>query len=208
MLKCLIRLIISKFATNSNKTQVRGKVNDRKIGQALSYFASKEADGCMNKMKAYKLLWLADRLHVRRYGRLITNDTYYAMPHGTVPSLTKSVLDGSKDSIAIQSSVQPSGDKYSFSASTELNLKVFSKSDLEVLDTICQAFGKYDQYELSELSHKFPEWSRHEKNITDPEKASSYKIFTDDFFTNVDEPSGLFVTDNEILELTKDLFNN
>ncbi|MEN9919783.1 MAG: hypothetical protein RL662_2219, partial [Bacteroidota bacterium] len=69
------------------------KVNYRKIIQTINYFAQKQPDKCMSKMKVYKLLWLADRYHVRQYGRTITGDTYYALPFGLVPSKTKDILD-------------------------------------------------------------------------------------------------------------------
>jgi hypothetical protein len=44
-------------------------------------------------MKAYKLLWLADRYHLRQYGRTITGDTYFALPLGLIPSDAKNILE-------------------------------------------------------------------------------------------------------------------
>ena len=71
-------------------------MDTRKIVQALAYLASKEDDKVMDNMKAYKLLWLADRYHLRQTGRTITGDAYYALPHGIVPSDAKNLLDGAK----------------------------------------------------------------------------------------------------------------
>ena len=44
-------------------------------------------------MKAIKLVWMADRLHLREYGRPITNDDYVAMKFGPVGSVTRNITD-------------------------------------------------------------------------------------------------------------------
>jgi len=62
--------------------------NYRKAIQTLVFFAEKE-NGTINKMKAYKLIWLSDRWHLRNYGRSILNDTYFALKFGAIPSNTR-----------------------------------------------------------------------------------------------------------------------
>jgi uncharacterized phage-associated protein len=47
-------------------------------------------------MKALKLIYFADRYHLRKYGRLVTNDIYYAMNYGPVPSSVKDIAEGSE----------------------------------------------------------------------------------------------------------------
>ena len=68
--------------------------NTNKIIQSLVFIASKMEDKTVDVMKAYKLLWLADRCHLRMYGRTITGDKYYALPMGLVPTDAKHILDG------------------------------------------------------------------------------------------------------------------
>ena len=68
--------------------------NYKKSAQALNYLANKNG-GTLNKMKAIKLIWLADRLNLRKYGRSITGDDYYALPNGPVPSATRDILESS-----------------------------------------------------------------------------------------------------------------
>ena len=65
----------------------------RKIIQALAYIVYQQPDHKVNSMKAYKLLWLADRYHLRQTGRTITGDVFYALPHGVVPSDAKNVVE-------------------------------------------------------------------------------------------------------------------
>ena len=50
----------------------------RKATQALNFFA-RQGGGSINKMKALKLVYFADRSHLRRYGRPVVGDEYLAM---------------------------------------------------------------------------------------------------------------------------------
>ena len=43
-----------------------------KATQAINFFA-RESGGQINKMKAIKLIYFAERYHLRKYGRPITN---------------------------------------------------------------------------------------------------------------------------------------
>src|SRR5438094_6949292 len=71
----------------------------RKSTQALNYFAHRSATGAparrLNKMKALKLLFFADRYHLRKYGRLVSDCAYFAMKNGPVASEAKNVAEES-----------------------------------------------------------------------------------------------------------------
>src|SRR5690554_5647220 len=67
----------------------------KKATQALNWLAVKSG-GRINKLKALKLIYLADRYHLRKYGRLITNDSYFAMDYGPVPSGVKDLAEVSE----------------------------------------------------------------------------------------------------------------
>ena len=135
----------------------------RKIIQALAYLAGKEDDKVMDNMKAFNLLWLADRYHLRQTGMTITGDAYYAMPHGIVPSDAKSLLDGAKTKMRTPRGYKDryiaSKGAYQYMALSDADLKMFSESDIEALDKVYEAYGSMDGKELSDLSHKFPEWT-------------------------------------------------
>lgn len=136
----------------------------RKSTQALNFFAT-EAGGQINKMKALKLVFLADRYHLRKYGRLITNDSYVAMQHGPVPSTTKDIAESNDylDKIPRDYSlgyIVPTNNLVLKSMDGP-DISVFSKSDIEVLKLIWDTFGHYDQYQLRDITHTYPEWTRH-----------------------------------------------
>ena len=182
----------------------------RKIIQALTYLASKEEDKVMDNMKAYKLLWLADRYHLRQTGKTITGDAYYAMPYGIVPSDTKCVLENAKTKLR-----NPKGYKeqfiankgpHEFMALTDADLQVFSDSDQEALDKVYEQFGGMDGMELSELSHQFPEWTFYSDLLNDREQKNSYRIDLDHFFEDGPQ-SDFFNESKEMLDLTQELYH-
>lgn len=133
----------------------------RKATQALNYFAQQEG-GQVNKMKALKLIYFADRYHLRKYGRLITNDNYLAMEHGPVPSASKDIaeandyLDDEHEAYSLQF-IKPL-DNLVLSSLREPDNSVLSDSDVEALRFAWDNFGHYDQFELRDLTHNYPEW--------------------------------------------------
>jgi len=64
----------------------------RKTTLVLNFFA-RESDGEINKPKALKLVYFADRCHLRRFGRPITGDEHLAIPYGPVASGAKDLTE-------------------------------------------------------------------------------------------------------------------
>jgi uncharacterized phage-associated protein len=186
------------------------RIDNRKIIQALNCFAQHQGDKTISKMKVYKLLWLADRYHLRQYGRTITGDTYYALPLGLVPSDAKNILEEKSTKFPVNrgeiSAYLAILDKNNYKSLKETNLKVFSKTDIKVINLILDTFNDRDQFELSEYSHLFPEWKRFEESLNSKDEPNGFKVNMDDFFKNVDEESSLFSDDKELLELSKQVY--
>lgn len=180
----------------------------KKAIQALNHFATREGSR-MNKMKALKLIWLSDRYHLRRYGRTITGDIYFALPFGPVASTTRDILEENTSlsdlELQYSNSFIEINDKYNYSSKSALEEKVFSKTDLEVLDIIYDTYNPLTQFELSELSHKFPEWEKY-KSLLDKGIASRYGIDANDFFDNIDDGKGLFIDEEEFISVSKEIF--
>ena len=186
-------------------------MDTQKIIQTLVYLASKQPNKQINKMKAYKLMWLVDRYHLRQYGRTVTGDAYYALPHGVVPTDAKHLLEDRLTRLTSNRDMLESyirvDDEYVYSAIAEPNMDVFSDSDIEAMNKILDAFGGMNQYQLSDLSHQFPEWLQYEPLLVAEDSKNSYKIDLDLFFENKDEASNLFVDPEELLSLTKQVFH-
>ena len=183
-----------------------------KLIQALAYLADKQPNKTIDNMKAYKLLWLADRYHLRRTGRTITGDSYYAMPHGIVPSDAKCLLEGEKTKLKssrtyLNQFIFTDGN-HEYKVIKQPDLKMFSDSDQDAIDIILKRYNKYNAKQLSELSHKFPEWLFYEDLLKDKSSKNSYKIDLDHFFEDAPkEAKTLFNENREMLELTKELYH-
>lgn len=149
---------------------------EKKRNNAIQFFASKSHNGSINRLKLIKLLWLADRIHLNRYGRFILRDKYKALPHGPVPSATLDIANQ-----PIENFITVEG--YNLISEAQFDSKYFSKSDLRVLNEVWEKYGELSQYELRDFSHKFPEWQRFENQLSDAHQPNSYSIVVDDFFS-------------------------
>ncbi len=182
-------------------------MNTEKIIQSICYLVSKQQDGVLDTMKVYKLLWLCDRLHIRRYSRTVSGDDYFALPYGPVPSTAKNLVDGKykgESGFSDYIAVLP---KHQIKAVAKPKMDEFSESDIEIMDAIWEEFGNMTAVELSNYSHTFPEWIKYESALKDSSKKNGYKIDKDLFFVNKEEKSGLFVDDEEILDMTKEVYH-
>ncbi|MEP6889480.1 MAG: Panacea domain-containing protein [Nitrospirota bacterium] len=105
-----------------------------------------------------KLLYFADRLHLERYGRLITGDSYVAMKHGPVPSGAYDIMkavrgDGTcareeeaREAFAVDG-------HYDVVPRRAANDSLFSESDRECLEEAIQQYGSLSFQELTDRSH-------------------------------------------------------
>lgn len=186
-------------------------MDTKKIIQSLNYFADSQIDKSIDNMKAYKLLWLADRWHLRQYGRTISGDEYHALPFGVVPSDAKCILEQKatklpNDIQTVNAYLQILPD-HRFSSKKKPDMSVFSDTDREALSLILAHFNQYDSLQLSEISHKFPEWMKYEQRIKDQRQKNGYKINMDYFFENHKESSNLFNDPQDLLDLTKEIYH-
>ncbi|MBA7579814.1 hypothetical protein ES708_21692 [subsurface metagenome] len=182
----------------------------KKAVQALNFFAIKEG-GSINKMKAIKLIWLSDRAHLRKYSRPILMDNYYAMRLGPVPSKTKDLAECGNtflDDIEIsyrEKYIKPHHDNINFDSLNKVDEKVFSKTDLIIMEDIFENFGKKEEFELSKISHIYPEWKQFEEILNKGERSRidlDYSVF----FEDPDIDHDYFKIDKEHLEISKSIF--
>jgi uncharacterized phage-associated protein len=181
----------------------------KKAVQALNFFAAKDG-GEINKMKAIKLIWLADRAHLRRYGRPIIMDQYYALPFGPIPSNTKDLAEvniySSDDEASYRNNYLSTIDKYNYKTINSVDVKVFSETDVAILNSVYANFGQQTEFELSELSHQYPEWKKHEDGLTN-KISSRYQMSYLDFFEDpATGNSSIFDEPAELLALAKEIF--
>lgn len=181
----------------------------KKATQTINFFAIKEG-GEIDKLKVIKLIWLADRYHLRKYGRPISNDYYYAMKLGPVASFAKdltgfNVLEEAESKYLNE--FLASGGKNVVKSEKAVDTDVFSKTDIDALEKVYAEYGKFSAPKLVDYSHIFPEWKKFEKNLNSG--ISTREIMSyQDFFLN---PTGvkeknIFNEDSEKLKYARKIF--
>ncbi len=181
----------------------------RKAVQCLNYLAEK-GGGSINKMKAIKLLWLADRLHLRLYGRPVLTGHYVAMKFGPVQSGVKDLAEDNLEFLAQEESTYRNeylglqGHNVHSKKSPDCN--VFSESENDVLNSIYKNFGLLDQFALAKLSHRYPEWDKFREQLEQGEGSRFSMDFVDFFGNPNDGKDDFFALDLEQLELSRGIF--
>lgn len=122
-----------------------------------------------------KLLYFADRLHLERYGRLISGDSYVAMKNGPVPSGAYDIMKAVRGdgTCAVEAEAQEAltvDGRYHVIPRRAANEAHFSESDLECLHETIQQYGSLSFKELTDLSHDAAWDSADENDIIELEQ--------------------------------------
>ena len=156
-----------------------------KIVMMINWFARQSHGKSVDKLELLKLVYMADRYHLRKYGRLISGDTYYAMQLGPVPSVAKMICDARDNLTAEQREIADGylevdgNDIHSKKASCK---NYFCESELEALQrTLWKAqLVRRSGESLPDFTHHFPEWKSKKRFLKTPN--SKRKLDPVDFF--------------------------
>ncbi len=129
---------------------------DAKVAvEAILLLADKSQDPTFHDIA--KLLYLADRLHLQRYGRLICGDDYVAMKHGPVASGIYDMLKAIRYGHSLhhfpelKDAFQVNG--YTVIPLRSPDLEWLSDSDVECLTEAIDVYDHLSFNQLTELSH-------------------------------------------------------
>lgn len=178
--------------------------------QALAYLLQLDDNHKMKRLKLIKLLWAADRLHIRRYGRTITVSDYYALPHGPVNSLALDIASVSSDYLSDEVVVYISNYLTANGSDTAMSLfpgdDYLAQSEKDMLKMAYDKFGNVDRFTLADdISHRYPEWTKKESKL---KNSTSNRALIDksDFFLNPECDDEYFGESNDILSLSKEVY--
>jgi uncharacterized phage-associated protein len=154
--------------------KLRFRFNAAKFVNAVAYLAQ----ACPNstKMTICKQLYYADKEHLVKYGRPILGDHYYCLEHGPIPTSGLDILRRRSNPAAnalLDKYVSVIGD--SVHPKQAPDRKVFSKSDLAVLDQIVKQYGKLSAAALRRKTHAESPWSN-----SDDRSPIDYERFFDE----------------------------
>ncbi len=154
--------------------KMRFGFNSEKFVNAVAYLA--QACPQSTKLTICKQLYFADKEHLIRYGRPILGDLYYKLDHGPIPSVGLKMLRQKasagqnalleKHITVIGNAVHPK---------LPANRKVFSKSDLTVLDWVIEKYGKMSARNLRNKTHGEKSWKAAQEHC-----AIDYALFFED----------------------------
>lgn len=176
-----------------------------RIAQALGFLLNLDDNHKMNRLKLIKLLWAADRIHIRKYGRTITNlNDYYAMPHGPVCSLALDIAQ--MNDIALNDDDISYLNDYFTSDIKDTSMQKnpgedrLSDSDKKALEEAWKKFKNENPFELADnISHKYPEWAKYGTI------SGRQPIDMENFFENPRDDM-YFEEDAEILEAAHEIY--
>ena len=103
-----------------------------------------------------KVLYVADKHHLHRYGRFIFGDAHHALPHGPVPQGAYDILKWLRGDSGRR--YEPAREALRVEGNTVMALRdaetdVFSVSDLECLNQAIEEFGRLPFSELKRKTH-------------------------------------------------------
>lgn len=107
-----------------------------KATEAILYLAPKVSDSDVYGI--CKLLYLADKTSLEKYGRFIFGESYYAMKEGPTPSYAYNLLKRATEIPTHELKVEG----YKVIALRKPDLDYLSESDIECLDQIIDVYGK------------------------------------------------------------------
>jgi uncharacterized phage-associated protein len=137
--------------------RLRFSFSPEKFVNAVAYLA--QACPQSTKMTICKHLYFADKEHLVRYGRPITGDQYYKLDHGPIPSVGLNMLRqkaSPSQNALLEKHVSVVGKRVH--PKMPASRKVFSKSDIEVLDWVVKRYGKVSAAKLRALTHTDAAW--------------------------------------------------
>lgn len=179
--------------------------------QAIDYLANMHKNSKFNKLSMLKLLFFAERYHLRKYGRMITDDTFFAMPMGPVASGAKDILDnvGTLEDKYSHNLIKPITD-YMYSSNkklTEDDYDCLSETDKESLRFAYETFGYLSHSQLVNATHKYPEWKKFEREFALGETRRE-NIDINDFFSDlISEDDPYKIISKEHVDLSREMFN-
>jgi len=107
----------------------------------------------------FKILYFADKEHIKNYGRPILEDNYVAMANGPVPSFVYDLIKGIRGDGIKTEKYQKFYDAFTvynnffIDNKIEPDLDFISKSDIDCINLAIDTYGNWDSDRLSSESH-------------------------------------------------------
>lgn len=114
----------------------------------------------MKYLGLLKMLYIADRLALKRMEQPITGDQYVSMDYGPVLSGVYDLIKGNQveNALPLWERFISRHDKYSISLLRDPGDGELCEEEEEIILHVYQSFGHLDPFEVAEWTHDLPEW--------------------------------------------------
>ena len=172
------------------RVNIRFSFKIKKFVNAMAFFAQKVDK--LDKLKAAKLLYFADKHHLIKYGQPIFGDRYHSLDYGPVPSICLDIMNEVLQPLSEIKIQTPYKNIFEqklgvsrvknhpypcFKRIEEPDMEVFSQSEIESLGATISKYGKKTGGELIALCHKEATWLKAKEN---PDPEIDYRLFFED----------------------------
>jgi uncharacterized phage-associated protein len=131
--------------------------SERKATEAAAHLLHLRG-GRMHFLKLLKLLYIADREALHRWGIPISHDNYVSMDHGPVLSQTYNLIRDGGSRFWSEHISAPFDDYEIRLIQDKPEAQKLSPAEERLLDEIYSQYGHANRWDLVEKTHKFPEW--------------------------------------------------
>ena len=152
--------------------------DEAKTTQASALFIKTCNQPNMPYIKLIKLLYLADREALSRWGRPITFDSYVAMRNGPVLSCTLDLMtdEPKEDTYWYKYFSEPQG--YNVALKDDPGIDELSQAEIDLITEIAHKYGSMNKWNLVDnVIHKLPEWINPGNKATPIEYEDILKAF-------------------------------
>lgn len=178
------------------------KTNLNKIVNTILYFLNKnwwEAD----YIKILKLIFLADKFHLKKYWYTISTDNYLALKQWPVWVNSLNIIKWENNFFDNKFLIFDIKDGFFISSNKEIDLEYFSETEINSLDFIYNEFWNLTYWNLIEETKKYVEWKKFKDYIeTDTICIMNFA----DFFENSLWQNKIFDLSKEYIESSKNLY--
>ncbi len=165
----------------------------------------------VRKIPVMKLVYLADRYHLRKYGRSISRSKYCAMNKGPVPFDARNEMEQLENRWTtvdgITATLSCGHNMFTATKPSDGELDHLSQTDIEAMDaalSVAKRIGTDDK--LIDYTHVFPEWSIHKNALNKDDPESSVPMDIADFFSAAPKEIEYCDADDELVTLNKEAY--
>lgn len=147
-------------------TVIEFQFDERKATQAAALIISKRG-GAADTLALVKLLYIVDKFALKSWGRSITGDSYYSLPHGPVGTVCCDLVrhggwSGGKIHQYWLNHIKRIGNSETHEIAAEIDLGALSDDEVKLIERVCDRLQKFEGWDLRQLTHArryFPEWT-------------------------------------------------